>query len=1168
MRLAIDYSSFAWTSLLGGKDEENGYETIFNEKKVWINSAIYGYDRLINMLVARMNHWNVTPQDVILVVEGKGSKLPRQIIANYYKGGSEKAPGSYEQFIQLREHMIEVWRNIGGTIIIQDNAEADDVIAWLARETEEELVICSNDNDLSVLYTEKNDHGVEVHCHIGDLVDVNKYAVESDVLFDHKFITTYKALVGDPSDNIPGIHRFGPKSFGKLVREFGLDGLEELQEMLEKGSLDEIADQAESNKTIKLLCENEQAVVTSYKLAKTYPNWVNTMKDPMQILAGMVKPKEDSGENATDPRLAKWAGQKVLVTEGNFDAMFRHLQAHLPLTKRTPAFDIETSTPPESDEWLAAQGKGADAVDTLGSKLTGFSITYGDNHQYTVYVSVKHRDTANVTMVQARRMIELLRKSVIHNLNFELPVLYLAQDEDGTYWRDHWKDNGYHGFMPNALDTKLQCSYVNENIKLGLKLRSKVHLGYEQATFEQTTQFTGEKGTLPAGGRLIREFDDIVGAEVDPEAPLVEGAQPPTKIVVMQTRQYKMNELPAEHVFDYGCDDTICTAALHVYTQLVMQLEHTWDIYRSVELYAAYQHAKNFVDGMPFSLQRCRELDKEDTEDFNKAWATVRAYLIEKGWAGTVPPTFTPEITAQEIKYAYRIVKDLVEGGFKMSVTEAGDDEDAPADEAEDDEVEEESSDPFLSTRTRKPSKMADLAESLGEGTFAAALRECLESPEGAEKFTRWVNSHFKGEPVFKFSSKQMCHLMYEVMGLPVVVRGKVSATMRAKGQKVGNPAANELAIKYAIRDGDPNVKGVLEGLRVMKMVVTRKGLFYSKYPGFAHWMTGRIHGSHNQCHTNTRRASESKPNKQQLSKHVKVEGYTPKVREMIVPHHPKAVIVSLDFDSQELRVIADYSKDPNMVACYVGDNKKGMHSLTGLGILHRQHKIHAAITYDEFEAINKDKTHALNKLIAECRALGKKTNFTTEYGAMAPKLAATLMVTEEEAQAFIDAREAAFPVASAWKQSVIAEAKKKGYVTTMCGARRHLRDALRDPDGWIKLKAERQAVNFKIQSSSAEMTKLAEGRVWEAGLTYKYDAICIGPVHDEIVFSVMLDDLEAFLVDAHRCMVAPYGGMTIPIESSISFGPNFGQQIEIGIAPTAEAIQRGKEKLLALTAN
>lgn len=298
----------------------------------------------------------------------------------------------------------------------------------------------------------------------------------------------------------------------------------------------------------------------------------------------------------------------------------------------------------------------------------------------------------------------------------------------------------------------------------------------------------------------------------------------------------------------------------------------------------------------------------------------------------------------------------------------------------------------------------------------------------------------------------------------------------------------------------------------------------------------------------------------------------------MVVPHKRNAVVVSMDFVAQELRVIADYSQDPNMLACYVGDNLKDMHALTGAGIMAKEEpvvmaKLIAALPtvfadrieaqYQAFMSLS-DGSDEQKKLYKHYRALGKRVNFTTEYGAAAPKLAATMLIDEDTAQAYIDAREVAFTRALAWKLEVQEEARARGYVTTKLGARRHLAAALNSEDRYISSKADRQAVNFKIQSSSAEMTKLAEGRMWRAGLFVKFDAVCYGPIHDEVLASVAIDQLHEFIPAMHACMVQPYADMQVPVESSISFGPDFYRQIEIGDKPTAEAISKGLGQLAA----
>ncbi|HXS30680.1 MAG TPA: DNA polymerase, partial [Steroidobacteraceae bacterium] len=236
--------------------------------------------------------------------------------------------------------------------------------------------------------------------------------------------------------------------------------------------------------------------------------------------------------------------------------------------------------------------------------------------------------------------------------------------------------------------------------------------------------------------------------------------------------------------------------------------------------------------------------------------------------------------------------------------------------------------------------------------------------------------------------------------------------------------------------------------------------------------------------------------------------------------------------------------------------------TITGLGIFLKKEKL-ADLTYEQFDAIVNDKTHPQHAAAKVARALGKKLNFTAEYGAMAKKVMETLLLdTEDEAQDYLDAREEQFPEVKAWKLRVIEEVRRLGMVWTRMGAPRHLREAML-ADSWSALKAERQAINMKIQGSAAEQTKLAEGRMWKGKIFFKFDAVCYGPIHDEVVASVRIKDLYEFLPLMHGCMVAAYGGIkVVPITSTISFGPDFYRQIEIGAQPTREAIDKGLKEL------
>lgn len=1162
MKIAFDMSAWLWNSLLTGKDTENGFQVIHKEKPVWINSRYHGYDICMQRMLDLLDEKKLTPIDMIMVFEGANSKHKRLLIDPNYKQGREHPDAAYAEFIAVRDEIKKMFLELGAQAMTQDFAEGDDTLAWLAENMEEDLLIATFDNDLAAL-NGANGYGSTITVWINGHEAINKYG-----LFDYSQITTYKALVGDSTDNIKGCVGFGPGKFEKLVERYGYDGLTELHQMLANSDLRPIAGlDPKADPLLHMISDQAPDVIRAFDLAKLRPEWVNSKMHPLKWEAGMVRQLLPSDR---DPRLKRWYGKARLVTASSFKAACEWALP-LILKSREVALDIEASSAPESDEWLERQGK-PDGVDVFGSEMAGMGLTFGNNNQYTLYFTVDHADSDNIASEDLRQFMAQIPQSiplVIQNVGYELVALY-------NEWGGRQLDNGFHGFLPNVLDTALEASYVNENEKRGLKECSKRYLGYQQQTYDETTLLTDVPENLPRGGRLIREipaaeavigvqqtwnhgtgeFDEdgieIVksGLTSNADGSPVWAIEPRDATPAMEQRRYKMNELTADHVFGYGADDPICTIALHNFYKLNMQLEHQWHVYKQVEIDAAYQHAKNFIDGVPMSVETMNALVKEDDKTFDAAWAVLRAYLIKNGWAGTQPPVYTIDITAAQVKDAFEIVAKRKMG-----------------------------------TAMRTVSKLAIFAR---EGEDQAVFGDLLarldkeKTPEAAAAFTQYVVSFFDGEPEFNDGSpKQMQTLMYEVMNLPVRVSNKPTDLMRLAG-KPGTPKTDALAIAYALRDCDAfaaddidgaagwmEVKAVLESLKLLAMVGTRRSLYYSKYPPFMHWKDGRIRSQHNQSATNTRRASEAGPNKQQLPKHGKIEGQEAKFRSVIVPHRPDAVVVSIDFKAQELRVIADYSQDPNMLACYVGDNLKDQHCLTGLGIARRLQPT-SDWSYESFMHALTDKHSAHYKFIKDCRTLGKKTNFTTEYGAQAPKLAQTLLVEEEDAQAYIDAKEEMFPVASEWKQAVIAEARMKGFVRTMMGAVRHLRDALMSDDKWEASKAERQAVNFKVQGSSAEMTKMAEGRMWKCGLFFRYDAVCYGPIHDEVVASVRICDLPKFLPEMLACMEAPYANMQVPIMGSISIGLDMYHQVEFegedfpAGRPTAELIEKRLAQMYA----
>lgn len=125
-----------------------------------------------------------------------------------------------------------------------------------------------------------------------------------------------------------------------------------------------------------------------------------------------------------------------------------------------------------------------------------------------------------------------------------------------------------------------------------------------------------------------------------------------------------------------------------------------------------------------------------------------------------------------------------------------------------------------------------------------------------------------------------------------------------------------------------------------------------------------------------------------------------------------------------------------------------------------------------------------------------------------------------------------------------------------MLGARRHLEN-INSSNIYEASKDERRAVNFMVQGSGAEMTKLAMGRIYEAGIRDKYDIRFLAPIHDELVFSIAIKDMPEVIPLIYKAMTEHYANMQVPIQSSVSIGWTFGDQHELGddVVPTAENI-------------
>ena len=1183
-RAIVDLSSFVWSSLLYGEDKEFGYISRNEDgsprldkkgREQIVNTAAHGYEGAVQGIFDALDDLRIQPRDAILVKEGMNSKAERTALYPEYKAGRDKLPEQYVEFQKCLQMVIDNFQGIGAQLAWQDGGvESDDVMGYLALNLEGDRYVISSDKDMAALVDiEKGIH----HWRMG-VLDKNPFGD-----FPHSMIPVYLSLVGDSGDKIPGAVGFGATAWLKMMTIWGNNCLPLMLDLIKNRELHRLKEDLPQLKELQKIIDGADLVYTSYELARLRIDRINTLKRPLQWKAGMVKPRDQF----EDRRFHKHAGVVRLITAEVYDDAkvwaFKQIQ-------QSPyvALDIETSTPEESDAWLERLDKSEDKtpVDVFGSELTGMSLTFGPNMQYTVYLTHDHLAEpgySNLTIEQVRDFVGMVPRRLItyvHNASFELPVCFME-------WGKDWEsDPEYHGFLRNVRDTLIGASYVDENQSKGLKSQSKNVLGYEQENYQQVTTLK----YLPADqwggtGKEVSRGEDEVNGELIPY------------VVV----QHKMNQLTARHVLNYGADDTICTAALANFQRIIMEIEKTWSVYEEVETFPAYLTALAFVQGIDFSLETMREMEKADDEAYDKAWVVLRDYLLKIGYEGTVCPLMVREDRYKAMEAECKALDQDLPSHI-LPWTPAG------WKEAWKHIVGRE-----ITFKVRNADKVAKVMRQVCEDELVdddqrmpAGLLATAIDHDQIGHVNELLQRYFVGEPRIDLNSpKQVAHLLYDKLGLPVNLtndvtpieyahnrpladairehkkwrRGKVSELSDETWALVRKKAkANDDAIDYALAFDsdylDDEIRAALKALGAMKKVMTRRQLFYKNYWNLIHWKDGKLHPSINQCAAVTRRYSGSNPNPQQWPK----KGEAVQFRASVKPHHKDAVVISEDYTGQELRLAAEVSQDKNMLACYIGEKKKDIHSITAAGAM--KLKWGNAVVeqlfveygddlprtaegaYDLFVRIHKSlgKDNPVNKRADDLRKDSKNVNFGAQNGAMDLKLSETLIMRPSDAQLFLDARSDMFPDVKKAADAAEAECKKFGYVTTLMGARRHLREAIASDDKAVSSRAARQAWNFKIQGSAGEMTKLGMGRLWKSGVLHRLDVRFMVPVHDELIASAHKDHAVEFAKVMHDCMVGPYSNMKVPILSSISLGPDLKNQHEAGdwfIEDSVKAILR-----------
>ena len=336
----------------------------------------------------------------------------------------------------------------------------------------------------------------------------------------------------------------------------------------------------------------------------------------------------------------------------------------------------------------------------------------------------------------------------------------------------------------------------------------------------------------------------------------------------------------------------------------------------------------------------------------------------------------------------------------------------------------------------------------------------------------------------------------------------KMKIDPKAKKTKTGQYATGEdVLMKLAVNN--PIVADILAYRELTKL----KSTYVDALPQLINPKTGRVHTTYGQAVAVTGRLASNNPNLQNIP--VRTERGK-EIRKAFIPRDESHVFLSADYSQIELRIVAAISGDKNM--CDAFRSNKDIHTAT------------AARVYNVDES----------DVTREMRYKAKSVNFGIIYGQGAFGLADNLGISRTEARGIIDNYKKEFSGIQKYMDDTINFAREHGYVQTLMGRKRWLRD-INSANFTVRGFAERNAINSPIQGTAADMIKMAMQRVYSAMRKRKMKSRMILQVHDELVFDAVREEaaeLQPLIIECMQsAMPLPNG---VPVIAECGAGENW----------------------------
>jgi DNA polymerase-1 len=354
----------------------------------------------------------------------------------------------------------------------------------------------------------------------------------------------------------------------------------------------------------------------------------------------------------------------------------------------------------------------------------------------------------------------------------------------------------------------------------------------------------------------------------------------------------------------------------------------------------------------------------------------------------------------------------------------------------------------------------------------------------------------YAGERFNIASPRQLGEVLFE----------KMQIKAPAKKTKTGQyPTGEEVLMK--VIDKHPIIQKILDYRGLTKL----KSTYVDALPNLISKEDGLVHTSYNQAVTATGRLSSTNPNLQNIP--VRTERGR-EIRKAFVPRDKNHILLAADYSQIELRIITHLSGDPAMTEAF----REGL-------------DIHAATAARVYKV-------PIEEVTKDMRRHAKAVNFGIIYGMSAFGLAERLGISRSEAASIIESYFSEYVGIQQYIKNNIEFARQHGYVETMLGRRRYLRD-INASNSVVRNFAERNAVNAPIQGSSADMIKIAMANIHNELINRDLKSKMILQVHDELVFDACLDELEILkeIVNDKMTNALP---LNIPVVVELNTGENW----------------------------